>query len=29
LLGSAETMQHVYEEMTRGVAYEQSIEQMA
>jgi predicted hydrocarbon binding protein len=29
LIGSAETMQHVYEEMTRGVGYEQSIEQMA
>lgn len=29
LLGSAETLQHVYEEMTRGVGYEQSIEQMA
>jgi predicted hydrocarbon binding protein len=29
LIGSPETMQHVYEEMTRGVGYEQSIAQMA
>ena len=29
LIGSPETMQHVYEEMTRGVGYEQSLAQMA
>jgi hypothetical protein len=29
LLGSAETMQHVYDSMTQGVAYELSLEQMA
>jgi predicted hydrocarbon binding protein len=29
LLGSGETMQHVYEAMTRGVGYEDSIAQMA
>lgn len=28
LLGSAETMQHLYEEMTRGVGYEDSLQQM-
>lgn len=28
LLGSAETMQHVYDEMTRGVPYDASLEQM-
>jgi len=29
LLGSAETMQHVYEEMTKGVAYDASLASMA
>lgn len=29
LVGSAETMQHVYEEMTRGVGYEASLAAMA
>ncbi len=29
LLGSTETMQHIYDDMTRGVAYDASLEQMA
>lgn len=29
LLGSSETMQHVYDQMTQGVSYDASLEQMA